>query len=95
MEDITFDVVDINYPYNAIFGRGVLNTFGAIPHHAYLCIKMPSLGGVITVLGDQQVAHRIEVGNTPGRRNVHVVAGPSMDHEEREEQPQVHRMSKA
>ena len=67
MEDITFDVVDINYPYNAIFGRGVLNTFGAIPHHAYLCMKMPGPGGVITVLGDQRVTRRIEVGITPGR----------------------------
>ena len=25
-EDITFDVVDVVYPYNAIFGRGLLNT---------------------------------------------------------------------
>ena len=70
MEDITFDVVDINYPYNAIFGREVLNTFGAIPHHAYLCMKMPTLRGVIMVLGDQQVTRRIEVRNTPGKRNV-------------------------
>jgi hypothetical protein len=26
-EDITFDVVDMSYPYNTIFGRGLLNTF--------------------------------------------------------------------
>ena len=52
-EDITFNVVDIDYPYNAIFGRGVLNTFGAIPHHAYLCMKIPGREGIITGLGDQ------------------------------------------
>jgi hypothetical protein len=29
-ECITFDVVDMLYPYNAIFGRGLLNTFEAV-----------------------------------------------------------------
>jgi hypothetical protein len=28
-EYITFDVVDMLYPYNAIFGQGLLNTFKA------------------------------------------------------------------
>jgi hypothetical protein len=28
-EFITFDVIDIIYPYNAIFVRGLLNTFEA------------------------------------------------------------------
>jgi hypothetical protein len=33
-EYITFDVVDMPYPYNAIFGRGLLNTFKfALPLH--------------------------------------------------------------
>jgi hypothetical protein len=31
-EYITFDVVEMNYPYNAIFGRGLLNTFKATLH---------------------------------------------------------------
>ena len=26
-ESITFDVVEMNYPYNAIFGRGLINKF--------------------------------------------------------------------
>ena len=93
-EDITFDVVDINYPYNAIFGWRVLNTFGAILHHAYLCMKMLGPGGIITVLGDQLVARRIEVGITLGRRNIHMVTEPSVDREEREIQPKV-RVAKA
>jgi hypothetical protein len=31
---ITFDVVDMHYSYNAIFGRGLLNTFEAMLHLA-------------------------------------------------------------
>lgn len=51
-EDIVFDVVDIPYPYNAIFGRCLLNAFYAIPHHGFLCMKMLSPKGTIKVLGD-------------------------------------------
>ena len=72
-EDITFDVVDMSYPYNAIFRRRVLNKFSVAPHHGYLCMKMPSPRGVISVLGDQQMARRIEVGYTLGCHNIHVV----------------------
>jgi hypothetical protein len=42
IEYITFDVVDMLYPYNAIFGRGLLNTFEAALHLAYLCLKVPA-----------------------------------------------------
>jgi hypothetical protein len=51
-EDVVFDVVDLHYLYNAIFGRASLNRFEAIPHHNYLCMKMPGPKGVITVWGD-------------------------------------------
>jgi hypothetical protein len=40
---ITFDVVDMSYPYNAIFGRGLLNTFEAALHSGYLCLKILDL----------------------------------------------------
>jgi hypothetical protein len=33
---ITFGVIDMIYPYNAIFGRGLLNTFEAALHSGYL-----------------------------------------------------------
>lgn len=46
---ITFDVVDIYYLYNAIFSRGFTNKFNAVIHSAYLCMKMPTLRGVITI----------------------------------------------
>jgi hypothetical protein len=44
-EYITFDVVGMSYPYNAIFERGFLNTFKAALHSPYLCLKV--LLGVI------------------------------------------------
>jgi hypothetical protein len=51
-EYITFDVVDLNYPYNAIFGRGLLNTFEAALHSAYLCLKISGALGMISVYGN-------------------------------------------
>jgi hypothetical protein len=41
-ERVVFDIVDMEYPYNAIIGRGTLNAFEAILHPAYLCMKIPS-----------------------------------------------------
>jgi hypothetical protein len=70
-EYITFDVVDVVYPYKAIFGRGLLNTFEAALHSAYLCLKVPATFGVITVLGSQEKARNIEKGFAPGHKNVY------------------------
>jgi hypothetical protein len=39
------------YPYNAIFGRGLLNMFKASLHSAYLCLKIPATFGVIFIFG--------------------------------------------
>jgi hypothetical protein len=41
-EHVVFDIVDMEYPYNAIIGRGTHNAFKAILHPAYLCMKIPS-----------------------------------------------------
>jgi hypothetical protein len=49
IEYITFDVVDMLYPYNAIFGRGLLNTLEAALHSSYLCLKIPATFGVISI----------------------------------------------
>jgi hypothetical protein len=59
-EQIAFDVVDIYYPYNALFGRGTLNAFEAVISYSYLCMKMPAINGVITVHGDQIEARNIK-----------------------------------
>jgi hypothetical protein len=70
-EFITFDVVNMIYPYNAIFRRGLLNTFKATLHSAYLCLKIPATFGVISVFRSQQEAKNIEKGFTLGHKNVH------------------------
>jgi hypothetical protein len=70
-EFITFDVVDMIYPYNAIFRRGLLNMFEVALHSAYLCLKIPVTFGVISVFGRQQEARNIEMGFTPGHKNIH------------------------
>jgi hypothetical protein len=59
-EQVVFDIVDMEYPYNAIIGRGVFNAFEAILHPAYLCMKIPSEQGPIAVHGSQEAARRAE-----------------------------------
>jgi deoxyxylulose-5-phosphate synthase len=41
-EQVVFDIVDMDYPYNAIIDRGTLNAFEAILHPTYMCMKIPS-----------------------------------------------------
>jgi hypothetical protein len=69
--DITFCVVDMAYPYNAIFWRGLLNTFKAVLHSTYLYLKVLATFNIISVFGSQQHARNIEKGFTPGHKNVH------------------------
>lgn len=70
-EQITFDVVDMYYNYNAIFGRGVTNAFSAAVHPGYLCMKLPTPKGIIAVYGDQDCARLVEGTANPGQINVH------------------------
>lgn len=58
------------YPYNVILGRDFLNTFEAILHQAYLCMKLPTAERIITVFGNQQTARDIEKGIIRGEKNV-------------------------
>jgi hypothetical protein len=50
-EPIWFEVVDISSPYHAPLGRPALAKFMAVPHYAYLKMKLPGPRGVITVSG--------------------------------------------
>jgi hypothetical protein len=59
------------YPYNTIFGRGLLNTFKDALHSAYLYLKIPATFCVIYVSGSQQEARNIEKGFMPGHKNAH------------------------
>jgi hypothetical protein len=69
-EYIPFDTVDMSYPYNAIFRRGLLNTFEPALHSLYLCLKVLATLGVISFYGNQKDARNIEHGFTPGHINV-------------------------
>ena len=45
-------VVDLEIPYHALLGRPALAKFMAVPHYAYLKMKMPSTKGILTITGD-------------------------------------------
>jgi hypothetical protein len=69
-EQVVFDIVDMEYPYNAIIGRGTLNAFEAVLHPAYLCMEIPSNQGPISVHGSQEAARRAE-GNWIDSKAIH------------------------
>jgi hypothetical protein len=73
-EQVVFDIVNMEYPYNAIIGRGTLNAFEAILHPAYLCMKIPSEQGPITVHGSQEAARRAE-GSWTDSKEIHNIDG--------------------
>ena len=70
---VTFDVVDLYYPYNAIFGRGFANKFNVAIHMGYLCMKMPALHSIITVHGSQKEERSIERVIYKSQRNINTV----------------------
>jgi hypothetical protein len=72
-------VVDMNYPYNAIFGRGLLNTFEAALHSGYLCLKILAALGVITVHDNQKDARNIEQCFAPGHRNINCLQDEKLE----------------
>jgi hypothetical protein len=59
-KEVMFEIVDIEFPYNTIIRRGTLNTFEAILHSAYLCMKIPSNQGVISIFGSQEAVRTTE-----------------------------------
>jgi hypothetical protein len=50
-EPIWFEVVNLSSPYHALLGHPALTKFMAVPHYAYLKMKMPGPRGIITVAG--------------------------------------------
>jgi hypothetical protein len=50
-ERIEFEVVDWPSQYHAILGRPTFARFMAVPHYAYLMLKMPGPRGTITING--------------------------------------------
>jgi hypothetical protein len=51
-EFIKFEVATFDSSYHAILGRPALAKFMAVLHYVYLLLKMPGLGGVLTLRGD-------------------------------------------
>jgi hypothetical protein len=70
-EQVTFDIVDMVYPYNAIMGRGSINKFEAAIHRLYLCMKILGPQGAITIYRDQQAAMNIKRDFVLDQCNVH------------------------
>ena len=53
-EDLIFDIVPFRSGYHALLGRTAFARFNAVPHYAYLELKMPRPHGVITVNGNME-----------------------------------------
>ena len=70
---MTFDVVDLYYPYNAIFGRGFTNKFNTTILMGYLCMKMLALHRIITFHGSQKEARNVERAIYKSQRNINSI----------------------
>jgi hypothetical protein len=53
-EPIWFEVVDLSSAYHTLLGRPALTKFMAVPHYAYLKMKLPGPKGLITIVVDYQ-----------------------------------------
>jgi hypothetical protein len=73
-KQVVFDIIDMEYPYNAIIGRGTLNAFEAILHESYLCMKIPSEQGLIAIHGSQEAARRAKENWTDSKA-IHNIDG--------------------
>ena len=57
---LIFDIVPFRSGYHALLGRTAFARFNAVPHYAYLKLKMPRPRGVITVNGNMERSLRTE-----------------------------------
>ena len=48
-EELLFTIAPLQSGYQALLGRTAFIRFNAVPHYAYLTLKMPAPRGVITV----------------------------------------------
>ena len=59
-EELIFDIVPFRSGYHTLLGRTTFARFNAVPHYAYLKLKMPGPRGVITVNGNTVSSLRTE-----------------------------------
>ncbi|KAK1627811.1 hypothetical protein QYE76_002126 [Lolium multiflorum] len=63
VENIEFEVVDLDSPYHALLGRPALAAFMDSTHTAYLKMKMPAPRGPLTVVGNYKVSMETASGS--------------------------------
>ena len=59
-EELIFDIVPFRSGYHALLGRTAFARFNAVPHYAYLKLKIPGSRGVITVNENKDRSLRTE-----------------------------------
>ena len=59
-EELIFIIVPFHSGYHALLGQTAFARFNAVPHYAYLKLKMPGPRGVITVNGNTERSLRTE-----------------------------------
>ena len=69
-ETLTFEVVKIQIPYHALFGRSAYAKFMARPCYVYPQLKMPGYKGTITVHGSRKIALECEEGDAAYAKSV-------------------------
>ena len=60
VEELIFNIVPFRSGYHALLGRDAFARFHAIPHYAYMKLKMPGPNGVITVTSNADISLRAE-----------------------------------
>ena len=59
-EELTFDIAPFRSGQHALLGRTTFSHFNAVPHYAYLKLKMPGPHGIIIVSGNIECSSRTE-----------------------------------
>ena len=59
-EELIFDIAPFRSCYHALLERMAFTRFHAVPHYAYLKLKMPGPRGVITISGNTERSLRAE-----------------------------------
>jgi hypothetical protein len=69
-EEVMFEIVDMEFPYNAIICRGTLNIFEVVLHSAYLCMKIPNNQWVILINSMGRREHDLSMTDDGGGKFV-------------------------
>ena len=59
-EELIFDIAPFRSGYHALLERTAFARFNAVPHYAYLKLKMPVPRGIIAVSGNAERSLRAE-----------------------------------